>query len=80
MKNNLIKALVLSLDYELKTYSTRNFCYELEKSYGDYSLIITVMPSETGCFHDLQSIYPLLHDRLCTHARVHNGNLVITVF
>ena len=81
MKKNIIKALVLSLDYELEMYSTKNFTYKVggDSEFG-FTVIITVQPSETGCFHGLQSIYSLIHDNLCSHAKVENGNFVITVF
>jgi hypothetical protein len=81
MKNNLIKALILCLEYEQKTYTTKDFCYELEGNNKDgFTLIITVMPLETGCFHGLQGIYNLIHDNLCSHASIEKGNFVITVF
>jgi len=81
MKKNLIKALILSLEYETRTYSSRDFCYELDGNNKDgFTVEITVMPSEGGCFHGLQGIYNLIHDQLCSHARVENGNLVITIF
>jgi len=81
MKKNLIKALILSLEYETRTYSSRDFCYELEGSKEDgFTVTITVKPSEGGCFHGLQGIYSLIHDQLCSHAKVENGNLVITIF
>jgi hypothetical protein len=81
MKQNLIKALVLSLDYELKTYTTKDFCYKLEGSNEDgFTVTITVKPSESGCFHGLQQIYALMSDNLCSHASIEKSNLVITVF
>jgi hypothetical protein len=81
MKNNLIKALVLSLEYELTTYSTKDFSYGVEGSKEDgFTVTITVMASETGCFHGLQGIYSLIHDNLCSHAKFENGNFVITIF
>jgi len=81
MKNNLIKALVLSLQYELEMYSTKDFSYKVEGNKTDgFTVTITVMPSEGGCFHGLQSIYSLIHDQLCSHAKVENGNFVITIF
>jgi hypothetical protein len=81
MKNNLIKALILSLEYELRTYSTKDYCYELSGSDDEgFTVTITVIRSETGCFHGLQSIYSLIHENLCSHAKVENGNLVITIF
>jgi hypothetical protein len=80
MKNNLIKALVLSLDYEINTYSTRHFSYKAIESEDDTTVIITVKVSESGAFHGLQNIYALIHERLCSHATVENKNLVITIF
>lgn len=81
MKNNLIKALVLSLQYELETYSTKTFTYKVEGSKVEgFTVTVTVRPSESGCFHGLQSIYALIHDQLCSHAEVEGGNLVITIF
>ena len=80
-KKNLISALVLSLDYELATYSTKDFTYKVEgnNEYG-FTVTITVKPSETGCFHGLHGIYAMIHDNLCSHAKVEGRNLVITVF
>ena len=81
MKNNLIKALILSLEYELKTYTAKDFTYKVEGSKQDrFTVTITVKPSETGYFHGLQSIYALIHENLCSHATVENGNFVITIF
>jgi hypothetical protein len=81
MKNNLIKALILSLEYEQNTYSHRDFCYKLEGSNEDgFTVKVTVTPSESGCFHGLQNLYSLIHDQLCSHANVEGGNLVITIF
>lgn len=81
MKKNLIKALVLSLEYELETYSTNHFSYGVEGSKEDgFTVTITVERSEGGCFHGLQGIYSLIHENLCSHAKVENGNLVITIF
>jgi hypothetical protein len=81
MKNNLIKVLILSLEYELETYSTKDFSYGVEGSKEDgFTVTITVRPSESGCFHGLQGIYSLIHDQLCSHASIKNGNLVITIF
>ena len=81
MKNNLIKALVLSLQYELETYSTKDFTYKVEgnNEYG-FTVTITVNASETGYFHGLQGIYSLINDNLCSHACIEKGNLVITIF
>jgi hypothetical protein len=81
MKNNLIKALILSLEYEVKTYSTKTFTYKVEgdNEYG-FTVTITVKPSETGCFHGLQSIYELINNNLCSHATVEKGSFVITIF
>jgi len=81
MKQNLIKALILSLEYELTTYSTKDFSYGVEGSKEDgFTVTITVKPSEGGCFHGLQGIYSLIHDQLCSHATVEGRNLVITIF
>jgi hypothetical protein len=80
-KKNLITALVLSLDYELENYSTKDYTYKVEgnNEYG-FTVTITVKPSETGCFHGLHGIYAMIHNNLHSHARVEGGNLVITVF
>jgi len=81
MKKKLIQALVISLDYELETYTTKTFTYKVvgDNEFG-FAVTITVKPSETGCFHGLQSIYSLINDNLCSHATVENKNLVITTF
>jgi hypothetical protein len=81
MKNNLIKALILSLEYELETYSTKTFTYKVEgsKVHG-FTVTVTVRPSESGCFHGLQSLYALMSDNLCSHASMQDGNFVITIF
>ena len=80
-KKNLITALVLSLDYELENYSTKDYTYKVDSSseFGS-TVTITVKPSETGCYHGLQQIYAMIHNNLHSHARVEGGNLVITVF
>jgi hypothetical protein len=80
MKNNLIKALILSLEYEVKTYSSKIFTYKAEISDDEITVTITVKVSESGAFHGLQNIYSLIHERLCSHATIKNGNLVITIF
>jgi hypothetical protein len=81
MKKNLIKALILSLEYELETYSTKDFSYGVEGSKEDgFTVTITVKPSEGGCFHGLQGIYSLIHDNLCSHATIEGRNLIITIF
>lgn len=81
MKNNLIKALVLSLEYELETYTTKDFSYGVEGSKQDgFTVTVTVSPSESGCFHGLQGIYSIINDQLCSHASMQDGNLVITIF
>jgi hypothetical protein len=80
MKNNLIKALVLSLEYELKTYSTKDFTYKVEGSEDRFTITITVRPSDGGYFHGLQGIYNLIHDQLCSHATIEGRNLIIPIF
>jgi len=80
MKKNLIKALILGLEYELKTYTTKNYSYKAVESDDEITLTITVKVSESGCFHGLQNIYHLINDNLCSHACIEKGNLVITVF
>ena len=80
MKNNLIKALILQLDYDLKAYSSKNYSYKAVERDEETIVYVTVEPSITGAFHGLQGIYSLIHERLCTHANIENGNLVITIF
>jgi endonuclease III-like uncharacterized protein len=76
MKNLLINALALQLEYNNKLYNHTNVTF----SHTNDEMQIVITPNIFGSFNGVDEVYKMFHDMLATHCKFEGGCMVITVF
>lgn len=77
MKNNLLKAFALQLDYLLDLHSHID---NVRYTFANGRITVTIKANNMGTYHNLDLVYSVMNDNLQSYANIISNDLVISIF